>query len=133
MRMSLFFILFWFTASCQSYKWIESTYQETYPGIEHGKVIPFYVGRDIFIEQVRDTFKQKFLEEIEPYITVETYNRINFSKEIIELVENITSKVLKDDPVKVEQLKTSMYLALWATQCTLSFEDFVKRLSRNLI
>jgi hypothetical protein len=39
MRMSLFFILFWFTASCQSYKWIESTYQETYPGIEHGKVI----------------------------------------------------------------------------------------------
>ena len=42
-------------------------------------------------------------------------------------------KVLKDDPVKVEQLKTSMYLALWATQCTLSFEDFVKRLSRNLI
>jgi hypothetical protein len=101
--------------------------------VEHGKVIPFYVGRDIFIEQVRDTFKQKFLEEIEPYITVETYNRINFSKEIIELVENITSKVLKDDPVKVEQLKTSMYLALWATQCTLSFEDFVKRLSRNLI
>ena len=39
MRMSLFFILFWFTASCQSYKWIESTYQETYPGIEHGKFI----------------------------------------------------------------------------------------------
>lgn len=97
--------------------------------VEYGKVIPFYVGRDIFIEQVRDTFKKKFLEEIEPYITVETCKHINFSQDTIELVEHVSSEVLKDNPIKIEQLKTSMYLALWATQCTLSFEDFVERLS----
>lgn len=97
--------------------------------VEYGKVIPFYVGRDIFIEQVRNTFKKKFLEEIEPYLTVETLKHINFSQETIELVEHVSSEGLKDNPVKIEQLKTSMYLALWATQCTLSFEDFVARLS----
>lgn len=97
--------------------------------VEYGKVIPFYVGRDIFIEQVRNTFKKKFLEEIEPYLTVETLKHINFSQETIELVEHVSSGGLKDNPVKIEQLKTSMYLALWATQCTLSFEDFVARLS----
>lgn len=97
--------------------------------VEHGKVIPFYVGRDIFIEQVRNTFKKKFLEEIEPYVTVETLKHINFSQETIELVEHVSSEVLKDNPIKIEQLKTSMYLALWATQCTLSFENFVERLS----
>lgn len=97
--------------------------------VEYGKVIPFYVGRDIFIEQVRDTFKKKFLEEIEPYVTVETCKHINFSQETIELVEHVSSEVLNDNPVKIEQLKTSMYLALWATQCTISFEDFVERLS----
>lgn len=97
--------------------------------VEHGKVIPFYVGRDIFIKQVRDTFKKKFLEEIESYVTVEILEHINFSQETIQLVEHVASDVLKDNPVKIEQLKTSMYLALWATKCTLSFEDFVKRLS----
>lgn len=96
--------------------------------VEHGKVIPFYVGRDIFIEQVRDTFKKKFLEEIEPYVTVETLKHINFSQETIKLVAHVSSEVLKDNPVKIEQLKTSMYLALWAVQCTLSFEDFVEKL-----
>ena len=29
---------------------------------------------------------------------------------------------------KIEQLKTSMYLALWAKNCTLSFEDFINKL-----
>lgn len=96
--------------------------------VEHGKVIPFYVGRDIFIGQVRESFQKKFIEEIEPYITVETLKRINFSKETIELVEKIASDSLKGFPIKLEQLKTSMYLALWATQCTLSFEDFIKKL-----
>ena len=96
--------------------------------IEDGKVIPFYVGRDSFIEKVRDLFQMKFLDEIKPYITEENWKRIDFSKETLELVQHICSEDLNDYPVKIEQLKTSMYLALWAKNCTLSFEDFINKL-----
>lgn len=96
--------------------------------VEYGKVIPFYVGRDIFISQVQATFKKRFLDEVEPYITVEVFKRIDFSKGIIDLVQTIGQEELKDSAVKLEELKTSMYLALWATQCTLSFEDFIEKL-----
>lgn len=96
--------------------------------IEDGKVIPFYVGRDSFIEKVRDLFQKKFLDEIKPYITEENWKRIDFSKETLELVQHICSEDLNDYPVKIEQLKTSMYLALWAKNCTLSFEDFINKL-----
>ena len=96
--------------------------------VEDGKVIPFYVGRDSFIEKVRDLFQMKFLDEIKPYITEENWKRIDFSKETLELVQHICSEDLNDYPVKIEQLKTSMYLALWAKNCTLSFEDFINKL-----
>lgn len=96
--------------------------------VEDGKVIPFYVGRDSFIEKVRDLFQKKFLDEIKPYITEENWKRIDFSKETLELVQHICSEDLNDYPVKIEQLKTSMYLALWAKNCTLSFEDFINKL-----
>ena len=96
--------------------------------VEHGKVIPFYVGRDVFISQVKATFQKKFLDEIEPYITVEVLKRIDFSQGTIDLVKKIGRENLKDSAVELEELKTSMYLALWATQCTLSFEDFIEKL-----
>ena len=96
--------------------------------VEHGKVIPFYVGRDVFISQVKATFQKKFLDAIEPYITVEVLKRIDFSQGTIDLVKKIGRENLKDSVVELEELKTSMYLALWATQCTLSFEDFIEKL-----
>ena len=96
--------------------------------VEGGKVIPFYVGRDSFIEKVRDSFQKKFLDEIESYTTKNTSTLIDCPKETIELVEHISSTDLKDDSDQIEQLKTSMYLALWATHYTLSFEDFISKL-----
>ena len=96
--------------------------------VEHGKVIPFYVGRDVFISQVKATFQKKFLDAIEPYITVEVLKRIDFSQGTIDLVKKIGRENLKDSVIELEELKTSMYLALWATQCTLSFEDFIEKL-----
>lgn len=96
--------------------------------VEHGKVIPFYVGRDVFISQVQTTFQKKFLDAIEPYITVEVLKRIDFSQGTIDLVKKIGRENLKDSVIELEELKTSMYLALWATQCTLSFEDFIEKL-----
>ena len=96
--------------------------------VEDGKVIPFYVGRDSFIEKVRDLFQKKFLDKIKPYITEENWKHIEFSKETIDLVKQIGQDKLKDSAVELDELKTSMYLALWATQYTLSFEDFIEKL-----
>lgn len=96
--------------------------------IENGKVIPFYVGRNVFIHQVRHSFQKKFLDEVTPYITVEMLKNIDFSRNILDLVEQIGQDKLKDLNIELEELKTSMFLALWATECTLSFEDFIEKL-----
>ena len=59
---------------------------------------------------------------------MEVLKRIDFSQGTIDLVKKIGRENLKDSVVELEELKTSMYLALWATQCTLSFEDFIEKL-----
>lgn len=93
--------------------------------IENNKVLPFYVGRDIFIKEIKNTFEKKFLEGIQPYISEPLDLSIN-PQDILKLLNGIQ----QDLPNEFSKLKTSMYLALWAHNCTLSFEDFIEKLHK---
>lgn len=98
--------------------------------IEGSEVVPFYVGRDTFIQALKDKFGEDFLTKIKPY----SAQNLDLNIELDELVKilNQTFKEKFPKPTKkLEELKTSMYLALWAYKYTLSFEEFIAKLKAS--
>lgn len=99
--------------------------------IEGDGVVPFYVGRDTFIQELKDKFGNDFLTRINPHLD----ESLDFNLELDELLNILNSvfegKLSKSSKDKLEKLKTSMYLALWAYKYTLSFEEFIERLKES--
>lgn len=86
----------------------------TKESVKHGKPIPFYVGRNIFVESLRRKFSEKFLNEVD-------LNPEDNSINIIDYVESL----------KNERIEKFMYLYLWAIKHTLTFEEFIEKIKRE--
>lgn len=98
--------------------------------LENNKVVPFYVGRDIFIEEIRKQFSNSYLDSMKK-LSTEDIDLSASIESIVQLSNEIIEQNFQDSNEKLKELKTLMHLALWGEKYTMSFEEFIANLTES--
>lgn len=98
--------------------------------IESGKAVPLYVGRDTFIQTIREQYEQEFLTAMN-LISEQAIDLSASIEDIVKLSNHIFEQKFHGSQKELEELKISMYLALWVNKYTLSFEEFITKLDET--